>query len=122
MHKLSITNISLNVTINFNNFNKLLLVYLNYIITFTFFRNGKPKGRDTEEVQTETYRLNEKTNAAYLAKERERRRKSYVPNNQLSRKQRSFRNKKNRTYSKTYRALKRTAHIQQQGIAADLLK
>ena len=89
------------------------------LILITFFiyycRNGQIKA---EIQKAYRQRLKDKDNNTYLTKERDRRRNTYVPNSQLSRKQRSIRNKKNRAYLKMYRAAKRevAAHIIEQGI------
>lgn len=54
-------------------------------------------------------RLKEKNNEQYLAKERDRRRRNYIPNEQLSTKKRQERNQKNRDYLKQYRRKKKEA-------------
>ncbi len=52
-------------------------------------------------------RLKEKNNAQYLEKERERRRRSYVPSNSLTKHEKEVRNRKNRMYLRKYREKKR---------------
>lgn len=70
------------------------------------------------EIQKEyRKRLKEKNNDEYLAKERLRRKKGYVPNAQLSRKARESRNKKNRDYLKLYRHKKKQAVLNEQNNA-----
>ena len=56
-------------------------------------------------------RLKEKNNEQYLTKERERRRRTYVPNDKLSKKKREERNQKNRDYLKRYRRAKKEAAV-----------
>ena len=54
-------------------------------------------------------RLKDKNNDLYLTRERLRRKCSYVPNNQLSKKEKAERNQKNRDYLKQYRQRKKEA-------------
>lgn len=63
-------------------------------------------------------RLKERDNEGYLAKERERRRRSYIPSENLSRKERTARNAYNRNYLRVYRAKKKEAihRIQQENL------
>ena len=56
-------------------------------------------------------RLKEKNNEQYLTKVRERRRRTYVPNDKLSKKKREERNQKNRDYLKRYRRAKKEAAV-----------
>mgnify|MGYP003471144684 FL=1 len=54
-------------------------------------------------------RLKEENNEGYLARERARRKRTYIPNDLLSSKSRDARNKKNREYIKLYRQRKKVA-------------
>ena len=54
-------------------------------------------------------RLKDKNNDLYLTRERLRRKHSYVPNNQLSTKEKAERNQKNRDYLKQYCERKKEA-------------
>ena len=54
-------------------------------------------------------RLKEENNEGYLARERARRKRTYIPNDILSRKSRDVRNKKNRMYIKLHRQRKKVA-------------
>ena len=51
-------------------------------------------------------RLKDNNNDLYLTRERPRRKRSYVPNSQLSIKEKAERNQKNRDYLKQYRQRK----------------
>ena len=54
-------------------------------------------------------RLKDRNNDLYLTRERLRRTRSYVPNNQFSKKEKAERNQKNRDYLKQYRQRKKAA-------------
>lgn len=69
--------------------------------------NGENESRDTEGLPREKRRPREKK---FLANERKRRMKYYVPSQQLNKKEREIRNKKNRENVKRHR-LKKKAEI-----------
>lgn len=90
--------------------------HFNYKYTIFFAEMAKSRA---EIQKAYRQRQKEKNNERYLAKERQRRRSTYIPNSQLSKSKKEERNRKNREYLKLYRRKKKEAADNVQNVRAE---